>query len=220
VPEPDPSTNRLAERVLRLLEQLQQTLVQLPAAISSLAASHQAQTRLVAQITGGTLAGDPTPGAGGQDPGMGESMFILALDDDAYAREVEAMTPWVDEIFLKIYGREVSSNRPWCARWPEHPEVVARLHALWLAWQALTHVEAGHAGPATWQRDHLDPTLMQLRAPDGPMGACTTHPDRPTHRQLPVPALTDLEALPRPQPRPRPRPALPPQPGLDPGSAA
>ena len=219
MPEPDELPVPPEVRALHLLEQNQQVLAQLPPAIASLAASHQAQTRLVAQMAGGAT-GDPAAGPTGDDSGQGESMFILALDDEAYAREIAAMVPWVDEIFLKIYGREVSSSRPWCVRWPEHAEVVARLHALWLAWQALTHVEAGHAGPSTWQRDHLDPALLQLRDPAGPLGACTTHPDRPTHRLLPAPELTDLDSIPRPQPRPRPRPALPTQPDPSADSAA
>ncbi|MGW7172259.1 DUF4913 domain-containing protein [Streptomyces xanthophaeus] len=37
------------------------------------------------------------------------------------------------------------------------PVAVARLHALWLAWQELTDpATCGHTGPGVWHRDHLD----------------------------------------------------------------
>lgn len=116
------------------------------------------------------------------------SVFILALGGDAYSTELAALANWVRHLLLPVYGREISTTRPWCAQWHEHPEAVARLHALWLAWQQLTDVEAGLAGPSTWHRDHLDHTLAQLRAPDGPFAACTTSPGRPTHRVLATPA--------------------------------
>jgi hypothetical protein len=119
------------------------------------------------------------------------SFFILALGGDAYRNELEALTAWVDHLLLPVYGREISSARPWCARWQEHPEAVARLHGLWLAWQQYTDTEAGLAGPATWHRDHLDHVMAQLRSPDGPFAACTTSMTRPSHRLLASPA--DLE---------------------------
>ncbi|MBA4864038.1 DUF4913 domain-containing protein [Streptomyces sp. PSKA54] len=121
--------------------------------------------------------------------GRGEptSVFIMALGGDAYTAELRALTDWVDYLLLPVYGREISSARPWCFQWQEHPEAVARLHGLWLAWQQLTDVEAGLAGPATWHRDHLDHTMAQLRAPDGPFAACTTSPTRAAHRLLPMP---------------------------------
>lgn len=120
------------------------------------------------------------------------SVFILALGGEAYTVELAALSDWVNYLFLPIYGREISSNRPWCAQWHEHPEAVARLHALWLAWQQLTDTEAGLSGPSTWHRDHLDQTLVHLRAPDGPFAACTTSPTRPNHRVLATPAPEQL----------------------------
>ncbi|MEV7088024.1 DUF4913 domain-containing protein [Streptomyces sp. NPDC093085] len=120
------------------------------------------------------------------------SVFILALGEEAYAAELAALSDWVNYLFLPVYGREISTSRPWCAQWHEHPEAVARLHALWLAWQQLTDAEAGLSGPSTWHRDHLDQALVHLRAADGPFGACTTSPSRLNHRVLatPAPALT------------------------------
>ncbi|KMS74390.1 hypothetical protein ACM01_13930 [Streptomyces viridochromogenes] len=115
------------------------------------------------------------------------SVFILALGAKAYAEELAALTNWVHDLLLPVYGREITTGRPWCRQWQEHPEAVARLHALWLAWQQLTDVKAGLTGPSTWHRDHLDPALLQLRTPDGPFGACTTSAARPHHRLLASP---------------------------------
>lgn len=130
----------------------------------------------------GTVAADATPDSGPA------SVFILALGGETYATELAALAGWVHHLFLPVYGREISTTRPWCAKWYEHPEAVARLHGLWLAWQQLTDAAAGLTGPSTWHRDHLDHALAQLRAPDGPFAACTTSPARPTHRVLATPA--------------------------------
>ncbi|MEV5847731.1 DUF4913 domain-containing protein [Streptomyces sp. NPDC051985] len=134
-------------------------------------------------------AGTSTAGAAGADKANAPaSVFILALGGKAYAVELAALSDWVNHLFLPVYGREISTTRPWCDRWHEHPEAVARLHALWLAWQQLTDAEAGLSGPSTWHRDHLDQALVHLRAPDGPFAACTTSPTRPNHRVLATPA--------------------------------
>ncbi|MYV97303.1 DUF4913 domain-containing protein [Streptomyces sp. SID3343] len=115
------------------------------------------------------------------------SIFILALDGKRYRAEMAVLTVWVHDLLLPVYGREITTNRPWCQQWDQHPEAVARLHGLWLAWQQYTDVEAGLAGPAMWHRDFLDPTWLQLRDPSGPFAACTTNPGRPNHRVLPAP---------------------------------
>lgn len=131
------------------------------------------------------------PAVAGADAGQSEgpaSLFILALGGEKYATELAALSGWVHYLFLPVYGREISTTRPWCEKWYEHPEAVARLHALWLAWQQFTDTEAGLSGPSTWHRDHLDQAVVHLRAPDGPFAACTTSPARRTHRVLATPA--------------------------------
>ncbi|MFF2657363.1 DUF4913 domain-containing protein [Kitasatospora sp. NPDC058032] len=128
----------------------------------------------------------------------GTSLTILAFDDDAFAEEIRTMTPWVDHILLGAFGAEITSGRPWCVRWPEHDEAVARMYHCWLAWQELTDSRSGATGPSVWQRDHLEPLLLKLRSPDGPFGACTTNPDHPHHRLLPHPPHTDPTSLPVP----------------------
>ncbi|MGP3948482.1 DUF4913 domain-containing protein [Streptomyces sp. 7N604] len=129
----------------------------------------------------------PTGGEPNRQEARPSSIFILALDGKAYAKELAALTRWVHDLLLPVYGREITTGRPWCQKWQEHPEAVARLHALWLAWQQLTDVKPGLTGPSTWHRDHLDPTLLQLRTMDGPFSACTTSPARPNHRLLASP---------------------------------
>jgi Domain of unknown function (DUF4913) len=137
----------------------------------------------------GSVAADAEPEtAANAQPDGPTSVFILALGGEAYATELAALSDWVNHLLLPVYGREISTTRPWCERWHEHPEAVARLHALWLAWQQLTDAEAGLSGPSMWHRDHLDHALVQLRAPDGPFAACTTSVNRPNHRLLPTPA--------------------------------
>lgn len=137
---------------------------------------------------------DSAQGAEG-DSAQPASVFILALGNEAYGVELDALAAWVNHLLLPVYGREITTSRPWCHQWHDHPEAVARLHALWLAWQQFTDAEAGLAGPSVWHRDHLDPAWLQLRAPDGPFAACTTNPNRPHHRLLPTPAPepTELE---------------------------
>lgn len=136
----------------------------------------------------------PVPESPGEDGPT--SVFILALGGSEYAAEITALNDWVNHLLLPVYGREISTTRPWCAQWHEHPEAVARLHALWLAWQQHTDVEAGLSGPSAWHRDHLDQALAHLRAPDGPFAACTTSPTRPNHRVLTTPAPAPVQSGP------------------------
>ncbi|PZT76816.1 MULTISPECIES: DUF4913 domain-containing protein [unclassified Streptomyces] len=149
--------------------------------------------RLGSELPSPAIPGPAAPAQDGEEP---TSLFVVALAGEAYEAELAALSDWVNYLLLPVYGREISTTRPWCAQWHEHPEAVARLHALWLAWQQLTDAEAGLSGPSTWHRDHLDQTLLHLRAPDGPFAACTTSPARPGHRVLatPAPVQTELAA--------------------------
>ncbi|WP_217245553.1 DUF4913 domain-containing protein [Streptomyces sp. AC602_WCS936] len=114
-----------------------------------------------------------------------EPPFILYMDGEEYLRELRNLTVWVSDLLLPVYGREVSSSQPWCPRWWEHLEAVARLHALWLAWQECTDAAAGSAGPAVWHRDHLGPALAELRSPVGPFAGCKEG----SHRAKTVPVV-------------------------------
>lgn len=175
---PDPWQHRPIEPV-RLPEH---ELDDLAARLAALTAQSQTHDDLLDRLA----AEQAPPAAAGLGPDTA-GPFILLLDADAYDHELRALTGWVDEVLLPVYGREISTQAPWCPWWPKHREAVARLHALWLAWQQHLAPDAGPSGPAVWHRDFLDHTMAQLRAPTGPFAACMTSPKRPAHRLLPPP---------------------------------
>lgn len=128
------------------------------------------------------------PGFGGSPAQAApEPRPILELEGEAYEDELDALSDWVDDFLLPIYGAEVTTAAPWCLQWQEHSDVVAWLHALWLAYQQHKDPEAGLAGMFVWHRDFLTHAMAAIRAPGGPLSACMTSPDRPAHRLLPGP---------------------------------
>jgi Domain of unknown function (DUF4913) len=116
----------------------------------------------------------PTPGPPGG--------FELLLRE-ATRTGLGELGQWVAQILLPTYlaERDLSTLSPWCPRWWDHPEAVARLYALWMAWAELTVPLAGPTGPSLWHRDHLDPAMNALRSPMGPFARCMTNPDHPRH---------------------------------------
>jgi hypothetical protein len=121
-------------------------------------------------------SGKPTAASPEPPP---ESPFILYMHGPAYGRELRDLTLWTHHVLLPVYGREISSSDPWCPRWWEHPEAVAQLHALWLAWQELTDHSGGLMGPLNWHRDCLGPVMNSLRDPSGPFAGCKSGSHRP-----------------------------------------
>ncbi|WP_435861796.1 DUF4913 domain-containing protein [Streptomyces niveus] len=113
--------------------------------------------------------------------------FGPVLAGEEYEDELDGLGDWVDDFLLPVYGAEVTTAAPWCPRWQEHDGVVAWLHALRLACQQHKDPEAGLAGMFVWHRDFLTHAMAAVRAPGGPLSACMTSPDRPTHRLLPGP---------------------------------
>ena len=62
-------------------------------------------------------------------------------------------------------------NRTWCPQWWRHPEAIARLEALWRAWEHLRLEPA--TGMSIWLRDHADHHMTVLLDPDGPFKGCS-----------------------------------------------
>ncbi|MDH6111340.1 hypothetical protein P3T36_003362 [Kitasatospora sp. MAP12-15] len=164
----------------------------LSARLNALASAYELQAEQLASMTSAEAPPQETA-AEEAEPGS-EPMYIVAFDDPEYYAELELMTPWVDQILSAIFGAEVTAGRPWCLRWPEHPDAVARIHACWLAWQAAIDPQSGPAGPSSWLRDHLEPLLGKLRSPDGPFAACSSL-GHISHRVLDHPGFTDPDAL-------------------------
>uniref|UniRef100_A0AAU2AET7 DUF4913 domain-containing protein n=1 Tax=Streptomyces sp. NBC_00093 TaxID=2975649 RepID=A0AAU2AET7_9ACTN len=130
-----------------------------------------------------------TPGFAGLPPQSAppEPRPILELEGEEYEDELDALSDWVDDFLVRVYAAEVTTAAPWCQQWQEHADVVAWLHALWLAYQQHKDPEAGLSGLFVWHRDFLTHAMAAVRAAGGPLSACMTDPDRPAHRLLPGP---------------------------------
>ncbi|MFF0551093.1 DUF4913 domain-containing protein [Streptomyces sp. NPDC004311] len=116
---------------------------------------------------------------------------ILELEGEEYENELDTLTDWVEDFLMRVYGAEITTASPWCGQWQEHLDVVAWLHALWLAYLQHKEPDAGLAGIFVWHRDCLTHAMAAVRAPGGPLSACQTDPDRPAHRLLRGPGRSD-----------------------------
>ncbi|GAB7046237.1 DUF4913 domain-containing protein [Catenuloplanes indicus] len=119
-----------------------------------------------------------------------ESPFILFMAEPMFSEELSRLKTWVHGLLLPVYGREVTTTLPWCPQWWEHLEAVARLHALWLAWQDANAPGAALQSLSAWHRDHLNLTLPVLRDPSGPFAGCK----RGSHRLKEVPYTEGVQA--------------------------
>ena len=153
---------------------------ELDARIARLEAAHEAVEALLGVLgpTGAPQAGNGPPGGSGEalDP-----FFDTAAD-------------WVEAVFAPTFGRRLSGTVHWCARWPEHPEAVLRLEALWRSWEALRLDPT--LGIAPWLRDHLDPQLRVLLGSEGPFVACDDGNHSPSPTLALAPAVTEEGARP------------------------
>lgn len=69
-----------------------------------------------------------------------------------------------------LYARDLTtSHRQWCPQWWDHIEVMARVKALWLSWEAM---HRDPVGLSIWMRDHLDPHMAMMLSTEGPMAGC------------------------------------------------
>jgi len=114
-----------------------------------------------------------------------------ALDDDAgggdgFVRDVRTYFPsvveWVEQWLLPMWRRR---PQRWCPSWWMHPEAVARLDAMWQAWEQLRQVPG--VGPSTFLRDHLDPHMAVLTSNEGPFARCTADSGHGEDQRGPLP---------------------------------
>lgn len=82
---------------------------------------------------------------------------------------------FVASYVIELYRREVHSfgetQVRWCPQWWEHGEAVARLEALWRAWEQLRHGKG--VEPSQWWTHHCDPHMDRLLDPQGPFKYCS-----------------------------------------------
>ncbi|CAM4067030.1 DUF4913 domain-containing protein [Nocardia sp. NPDC046473] len=86
-----------------------------------------------------------------------------------YASVVE----FVENYLSLVYRRQVTdlSDTVWCPEWWQHAEAIARLDAMWRAWE---HFRLdGATGLSVWFLDHADPHMAKLFDPKGPFKYCS-----------------------------------------------
>ncbi|MEV6340949.1 DUF4913 domain-containing protein [Nocardia vinacea] len=88
----------------------------------------------------------------------------------------KSVEDFVREYLAPCYAREVSRSGlegqiRWCPMWHEHAEAVARLTAMWRAWEHLRHGE--DVQMSQFWRDHADHHMAHLLDPKGPFEHCS-----------------------------------------------
>ena len=94
---------------------------------------------------------------------------------------------FLTEWFAPNYRRYIDDGRTrtWCPEWYEHPEAVARLDAMWMAWEQLRTETA--MGSSKWWLDHADRHMAVLLNVNGPFMGCTiTRGHNPSSVVLPL----------------------------------
>jgi hypothetical protein len=123
----------------------------------------------------------PEPQASnGPDGAAPKPSFILYLEGPEYNEALHRLAFWVQNLVIPVYCREVTSGAPWCSQWWRHPEAIAQLHGLSMAWQEFTGPTSHLSGPAIWHRDFLGPAMASLRDPSGPFAGCKPGAHRDT----------------------------------------
>lgn len=125
---------------------------------------------------GWTTVNDQAESEAAQDAGEVEAPSLYFPDVEVFVRELLSLS-----YLRSLDGR----HRTWCPQWWRHAEAIARLEALWRAWEHLRLEPA--LGMSTWWRDHADPHMAALMDPDGPFKGCS--PERGHHGRLgPLPS--------------------------------
>lgn len=87
--------------------------------------------------------------------------------NDAPALYFGSTDEFVREYLIHVYKRRIDGRTAfWSPRWWAFAEAVARLEALWRAWEHLRLDPA--TGPSVWWRDHADPHMRALMDITGP----------------------------------------------------
>ncbi|GGJ26140.1 DUF4913 domain-containing protein [Streptomyces brasiliensis] len=117
-----------------------------------------------------------------------ETAEDIRRDEENAGRPAELFYPnvgeFVEDRFIYFVPRPTPrSGRVWCPEWYRHAEALARLDAVWRAWEALRW-DPG-LGMSNWWLHHADPHVRALTDPvTGPFARCVAgHQD---HEPLPI----------------------------------
>ena len=120
------------------------------------------------RVDGDDVAGDLSP----EPNGPPERLEPAAV---CYYRSLGEFAGWL----LQVYRRSTRGQaRVFCPQWWKHPEAVARMDALWRAFEQLRQ-DPG-TGMSVFWRDHADHHMTVLLDADGPFKGCEDGPLRPT----------------------------------------
>ena len=102
-------------------------------------------------------------GRAGQDSAAGDTPRLYYGSTNEFVRD-----------YLRhVYKRKINGTHTfWSPRWWTSDEAIARLEALWLAWEHLRLDET--TGPSVWWRDHADHHMAVLMSSAGPFSKETS----------------------------------------------
>lgn len=111
-------------------------------------------------------------------------------DDEPPEPYFPDLMTFVRDYLAPMYRRALSGPAvTWCPQWWNHAEAIARLEALWRAWEFLRLDP--HTGMSVWFRDHADHHMSVLLNADGPFKGCK--PDKHGDRLEPLPTAPPLD---------------------------
>jgi hypothetical protein len=142
------------------------------------AATRQALARYAADAAAGALANRLSSRELAELAERGVERHLLDLAEPPRPY-YPTLPDWIEQWLLPVYRRSITGHaRAWCPEWWRHDEAVARLEALWRAWEHL-RLDAA-IGMSLWFRDHADHHLSVLLDADGPFKGCDAkHSERP-----------------------------------------
>ncbi|MEU1204437.1 DUF4913 domain-containing protein [Nocardia sp. NPDC005825] len=114
--------------------------------------------------------------------------------DEPQRMVYQSVVEFVENYLSLVYRRQVTdiSDTVWCPEWWKHAEAVARLDAMWRAWEHFRH--DGKTGLSVWFLDHADPHMAKLFDPKGPFKYCSV---RNGHKDMltPLPLKSPQQGL-------------------------
>lgn len=100
---------------------------------------------------------------------------------------------FVEDYLAVIYRRDITmAGTRWCPEWWKHGEAIARLEAMWRAWELL-RLDPGEGG-SNWWLMHADPHMRVLLSDLGPFKNCRGG-NHSEERSLPLPTTKPPKGL-------------------------